>query len=206
MTQTIDPVRIQAARLPEAGAVLARAFADDPMTLYILPDVAHRTRALPALFTYGARLGHLFGEVYTTAGAVKAGAVWLPPGSTAITTEQSAAAGPEEMIDQLGTEALERFGALTACMGELHQRDMPAPHWYLLILGVDPPFQSRGIGGQLMEPVLTRADAAQLPCYLETTQERNLPFYQRHGFAVVVEADLPDGGLPFWTMRRLPRG
>jgi len=54
--------------------------------------------------------------------------------------------------------------------------------------------------------VLARADAEGLLCYVETEKERNLPFYRRHGFEVVVEDDMPNGGPHFWTMRREPRG
>ena len=206
MTQTIEPVRLPAAQIPAAGAVLARAFDDDPMTIYIVPDDDHRARALPAMFTVGTRLGHRFGEVYTTAGNVEGGAVWLPPGGTDIDEERMGAAEPEEMMAQLGEAAMERFGTLMAYLGELQHRDLPDPHWYLMILGVDPPLQGRGIGGQLLQPILSRADADGLPCYLETMKPRNVPFYQKHGFEVLVEADLPGGGLHFWTMRRPPRG
>ena len=45
-----------------------------------------------------------------------------------------------------------------------------------------------------------------LPCYLETEKERNVPFYKRHGFDVVVEVDLPKGGPHIWTMKREPKG
>ena len=69
-------------------------------------------------------------------------------------------------------------------------------------LGVEPDRQGQGIGSALIQPVLGRADAEGLPCYLETTKERNVTFYRRHGFDVVAEGDLPDLGPPFWTMRR----
>jgi hypothetical protein len=51
----------------------------------------------------------------------------------------------------------------------------------------------------------SRADAAGLPCYLETAKERNVAFYRAHGFDVLVEDTLPDA-FRYWTMRRLPRG
>jgi hypothetical protein len=34
---------------------------------------------------------------------------------------------------------------------------------------------------------------------------RNVSFYEKHGFEVVVEDDVIGGGLHFWTMRRDPR-
>jgi len=88
----------------------------------------------------------------------------------------------------------------------LHKRDMPPRHWYLPLIGVDPPRQGKGLGGRLMERALARADADRVPCYLENTKERNLPFYQKSGFEVIVEAKVADDGPTVWTMKREPIG
>jgi len=79
------------------------------------------------------------------------------------------------------------------------------PHWYLASLGTAVELQGKGIGGALMRPVLTHCDAAGLPCYLESSKERNVPFYRRHGFEVVHEVKLPDDGPSIWTMWRDPQ-
>ncbi len=73
------------------------------------------------------------------------------------------------------------------------------------MLGVDPERQGQGIGGQIIAPVLERADRDGLPCYLETMKERNVAFYQKHGFEVVVD-DVFKGELHYWTMKRPPVG
>ena len=79
------------------------------------------------------------------------------------------------------------------------------PFWHLFILGIAPSSQRNGAGGRLIAPVLARADAAGQACYLETTEADNLPFYERHGFAVAADQELP--GLPrFWAMVRPPAG
>jgi GNAT superfamily N-acetyltransferase len=67
------------------------------------------------------------------------------------------------------------------------------PHWYLAILGVRPERTGRGLGGALLEPGLARADAEGMPSYLENSNPRNVPFYERHGFDVVAEHWLPNG-------------
>lgn len=205
MAVTIEPVRLHESQIATVGEVLGRAFFDDPMFVYIVPDDAQRERALPVVFTTATRYGHLFGEVYTTAGTAEAGAVWVPPDSGAMTPERMATAGMPAVAGELGEAAMGRFTAVMSHFGALHQRDMPEPHWYLMILGVDPPRQGQGIGGQLIQPVLARADVVGRACYLETTKARNVPFYQKHGFEVLGEDDIPGGGLHFWTMRRLPR-
>ena len=65
------------------------------------------------------------------------------------------------------------------------------PHWYLASLGTAVDQQGKGMGGALMRPVLEHCDAEGIPCYLESSKERNLPFYRRHGFEVVEEVPLP---------------
>ncbi len=86
----------------------------------------------------------------------------------------------------------------------LHQRAMPGPHWYLMALGVAPASQGQGIGGHLIRPVLARADAAGLPCYLETETERNVAFYRKHGFEALTAEAPPGHELMLWTMARRP--
>jgi GNAT superfamily N-acetyltransferase len=65
-----------------------------------------------------------------------------------------------------------------------------------MILGVGPEWQGQGVGSQLLQSVLARADADGVPCYLETGTEPNLRFYRRHGFEVAIEDDVP-GGIHF---------
>lgn len=83
-----------------------------------------------------------------------------------------------------------------------HERLVQAPHWYLLILGVEPERQGQGIGSALIAPNLARADAEGLPCYLETAKEPNVMFYRRHGFEVRDEENIPGGGPKVWMMVR----
>ena len=86
----------------------------------------------------------------------------------------------------------------------LHQRAMPGPHWYLMALGVAPASQGQGIGSSLIQPVLAQADAAGLPCYLETETKRNVAFYQKHGFEALTAEKPPRHDLMLWTMARQP--
>jgi hypothetical protein len=45
------------------------------------------------------------------------------------------------------------------------------------------------------------ADADRVPAFLETGRERNVGFYERFGFRVVDDADIPSGGPHVWFMR-----
>ena len=105
-----------------------------------------------------------------------------------------------------GLPAFSRFLTMWRTLEDRHRRDVAARHWYLWLLGVDPPRQRQGLGSALVRPVLTRADEEHVPCYLDTTRERNLTFYRRHGFEVAYEGYFPRGGPHLWTLRREPRG
>ncbi len=76
-----------------------------------------------------------------------------------------------------------------ANMKELAERSAanrpPGPHWYLPIIGVDPVRQGQGLGAALMAAVCQRFDAEHLPAYLESSNPRNVPLYERFGFEVV---------------------
>ena len=54
----------------------------------------------------------------------------------------------------------------------------------------------------MLRPVLAQADAAGVPCYLETETERNVAFYRRRGFEVVKTEVFEELDLPMWLMVR----
>jgi ribosomal protein S18 acetylase RimI-like enzyme len=187
-----------------ASEMLARAFHDDPPEVWLFPDEARRRRVLRWDFGVALRYGLRYGETYTTPGHPEAVAVWLPPDRPLTSTIRMIIVGGVAAPFVLGFTAFRRFLSLSGLMEKLHKRDVPKRHWYLMVLGVDPPRQGQGVGGDLIQPVLALADRDELPCYLETSKEINVRFYEKHGFEVVVEGDLPGGAPKFWTMKRDP--
>ena len=79
------------------------------------------------------------------------------------------------------------------------------PHWYLFFVGLDSVVRGRNIGTRLMAPVLEAADAAALPCYLETPFLQTLPFYRKLGYEVTAEPRPFPGAPQLWAMIRKPR-
>jgi GNAT superfamily N-acetyltransferase len=79
------------------------------------------------------------------------------------------------------------------------------PHWYLNVVSTLPSRQSQGLGAAVLRPVLERADADGLPCYLESTNPRNRTLYYRNGFEDRGEIPL-DGGPSMLAMWREPLG
>jgi ribosomal protein S18 acetylase RimI-like enzyme len=204
---TVDTYGLVRANLGDAGriaAMLARAFQDDALMCYAVPDAHQRRRLLPWLIGLNVRFGCRYGEVWATRDYAGA-AVWLPPRQATLTPWRMLRVGMLVAPLRVRWSILRRLATAGAYATALHERYAPEPHWYLSQLGVEPARQRQGIGSRLLRPMLARMDADGLPCYLETEHEANLAFYQRHKFAVVADGAVPEGGPRIWAMVRAER-
>jgi ribosomal protein S18 acetylase RimI-like enzyme len=186
-----------------AGAVLARAFLNDPLYAHLLPDPDARARWMPgfwcAVLTYAER----YGQVHA-AGDLAGISAWLRPGHPTPTlwTIARTGFGLARAALRLPAATRRRMLDVARYVDEARRAAMPGPFWYLWALGVEPGQQGRGLGGALVAPILARADRERLPCYLETESEANVAFYERRGFRVVTDAIVPGQGVRLWTMAR----
>jgi ribosomal protein S18 acetylase RimI-like enzyme len=157
------------------------------------------------MFQRHLRYGQRYGVVSTTT-TLDGVAIWLPPRQPTQTLGRLLRTGALLAPLMFGWGAFRRSMTFMSPITTWHKQYAPGAHWYLFYLGVTPAQQGRGIGSALVQPMLARADADQLPCYLETGNVRNLGFYQRLGFTVVAEDVLPHGGPRLWAMLRASRG
>lgn len=203
------PVRMTRRHVEETGEMLARAFHDDPPSVWLFPDEEKRRRALRDNSIVATRYGLQYGEVYSTPGASDGAAIWLTADDPMPSIRRMLRVGFGHVVSspfRFGFGVFSRFLAMLDQMEKLHKRDVPARHWYLMTLGVDPARQGQGVGSTLIQPGLARADRDRVACYLETAKEINVKFYRKHGFEVVREVELAGGGPPLWTMKRDPIG
>jgi ribosomal protein S18 acetylase RimI-like enzyme len=196
----VEIVRLRPYQLGEASAVLARAFQDDPAWGWVIPDAQRRAALLPWLFRVGFEIADA--DLWTTAGPVLGAARWLPPGRSVLrigVALRAFVATPVRL-----REATSRFFAYGRAVETARARVAGGPHWYLAGIGVDRSEQRKGIGSALLQPGLEAAARAGLPAVLLTNAERNLSFYRRHGFEVVLESDTPPGAPHAWAMVKAP--
>jgi GNAT superfamily N-acetyltransferase len=184
--------------VPGLGGALSRAFVNDPLFVWAIPDDDLRQRLTLEFFTLYAKafLGH--DETYTTAGDVVAAALWAPPGAVPISDEDAEELGGR--IQELAGPDAPRFLGLSKLFDEHHPH---GSYWYLQFMGVAPGWQGQGIGSALMAPVLERCDREGARAYLDATSERNKRLYERHGFEAQDPFAAP-GGPPLWPMWRQP--
>jgi ribosomal protein S18 acetylase RimI-like enzyme len=202
----VVPIDVRPARrgdIPALARVLGRAFQDDPVMSWVQPDTERRKAALPGLF--GALTRHHFlagrgSEVALSDDGVEAAALWDPPGGWLQSPREQLAMLPGVVRAFRGRLAAGR--TLTDLMKANHPEE---PHWYLAIIGSDPSVRGKGFGNALMKSRLDRCDAEYAPVYLESSNPVNIPYYERFGFEVTGEIELPDGGPSLWPMWRAPR-
>jgi len=186
---------------PRLAQTLASAFQDDPVIAWIFPDQQRRRAVLPAFMEFRLRnLAFPHDQVWTTTDEAAA-AVWLPPpGHWQLPLPQQLRLLPA-LVRFLGLRTTSVLAGLER-MEARHPQDRA--HRYLFILGTEPTAQGRGLGSALLAHMLARVDADQMPAYLESSSERNLALYGRHGFEVTSEVVIP-GGPTIWPMWREPQ-
>ena len=187
-----------AARLAQT---LASAFQDDPVITWIFPDQRRRRAVLAAFMELRLRnLAFPHNQVWTTTDEAAA-AVWLPPpGRWQLPVPQRLRL-LAALVRFLGLRTASILAGLER-MEARHPQDRD--HWYLFILGTEQAAQGRGLGSALLAHRLARVDADGLAAYLESSSERNLALYRRHGFEVTSEVLIP-GGPTIWPMWREPQ-
>jgi ribosomal protein S18 acetylase RimI-like enzyme len=194
----MEVVRLRAEQIPEAAAVLARAFQDDPAWSWVVPDPTRRAKTLPPLFRVGFEL--IQAEIWTTPAPLLGCARWMPPGRPGVNVGAAVRAAFATPLRLRGGTS--RFLAYGRAVDNLRRAAVPVPHWYLAGIGVEPSARRRGIGSALMAPGIEAAERDGVPCALLTNAEENLAFYEAHGFVTMLEGETPRGGPHAWMMVR----
>ncbi|CAN7142493.1 GNAT family N-acetyltransferase [Bosea sp. LjRoot90] len=158
------------------SAVIVLAFATDPMTRWSLGEAQTYLAVMPDLIRAFGAAAYDSDSAYVSDDFGGA-ALWLPP-------------GVEPDIETLGhlirknadPAIMPDVDAIFEAMERYHPK---VPHWYLPLIGADPARQGQGIGSALMRHALARCDREGVAAYLESSNPRNIPLYQRHGFEVL---------------------
>jgi ribosomal protein S18 acetylase RimI-like enzyme len=183
------------AEMPQTVSAILAAFLTDPIARYAWPSPHDYFSGMAALARGMGGSSFAHASAYVTPDLCGA-ALWLPPGvhadGGALEGVLRDTARPEHLHDLLAT--FEK-------MDESRPEEL---HWYLPLLGVEPNAQGRGIGGALMRHAVARCDREGALAYLESSNERNRPLYERHGFEVMGEIKVGAGPL-VTPMLRHPR-
>ena len=194
--------RFRSLRRSQTGAaadLLAAAFHEDPFFEWLFPDPETRPVLGRAWMRVSAQasldLGHAYGLL--DGESLVGASLWAPPdadlfgsGRFASLWHLAVGANPTRL-----DEMRDGFRLLSGA----HPKD--EAHYYLNTLGVDPGRRGKGDGRRVVEPILELADRDGVPTYLESSNPRNLSFYDRLGFSVLDEVRIAENGpvmRPMW--------
>ena len=198
---TVRPLRLD--DVPAVSRMLARAFAQDPTTVWFFPGVRRRQRRLERFYAIEVLTLLDAGEGWVTEDR-EAAALWLPVGRPPERPPGRAHLGRQLRWNLAAAWLLgRRLPRAAATMIRVQQRHPREPHWYLACLGTAPERQGRGLGSAVLAPVLERCDRTGTPAVLDTATAEDVRFYQRRGFEVTAEVARP-GAPHLWVMRRAP--
>lgn len=174
---------------------LMLAFVADPAVRWVWPDPQRYLSHFPSFAKAFGGNAFSHGSAYYVDGYAGA-ALWLPP-NVHPDVEALASLLQSTGSDQAQKDALGVFEQ----MGSYHPSE---PHWYLPLLGVDPLQHGKGLGSALMKHALERCDRDGKLAYLESSNPKNIPFYERYGFELL--GTIQVGSSPrIFPMLRKPR-
>ena len=196
------PRKAARAELPQLADLLTDAFMDDPVLQWTLREGRAYPGALRRYFEFALLEQCVPSDLMFVSGDdMRATAIWLPPSDLGVL-----ATPPREMLRLipkflpiLGISRLHRAMSLAMAMDAHHPHE---PHWYLYFLGVPPSSQGQGLGSAMMDTTMPMVDAQRLPAYLDNSNARNIPLYERYGFRVISEYRARDDAPPIWGMWR----
>lgn len=194
----------RAGELDEMSAVLTDAFVDEAGLNYWLRQDHRKDQARRALFDEIVRKALNSKRdiwVAESSGKLTGAAIWLAPGLKAFDFPwwRELLYTPL-FLSIAGAAGMQRAQDLGRRLATHHPS---VPHAHLQFLGVSSTAQGQGVGSALLKEALAPLDRSGTVAYLEASTERNVALYQRHGFEVTSDFELP--GLHFWCMTRTPR-
>ena len=173
-------LKVSQAKIQLAAEILARGFFDDPMFSFIFPETENRLDALAAFF-----------QVFL-ADTVPRGEVLIAPNEEgAIAWYPSNVRVFEDSFDEVSAELAQvaiTFGGLSAAerfeqiVSQGEKFEPKQAHCQIMLIALVPEARGKGIGRDLLIPVLNYADEQQVSCYLVSSNPRNISFYERQGF------------------------
>jgi GNAT superfamily N-acetyltransferase len=199
----MPPIReVQAREVQDRAPVievLCDGFYDNPLLAWIFPDPDTRLEALREWFELW--LG-VYGDealLFLTEDA-GAAALWAVPNASGLDGDSMPAF--VAMIERWNGD---RTGLVLQGLGAIGEHP-DQPFWYLNSIAARRGQRASGLGAQLLVPMLERADREGLPVYLESSNPRNLTFYDRHGFEHWgPRLEMPEGDAPVQRMWRPAR-
>ena len=159
--------------------ILSKSFDDNKSVNYVVKQDAKRKERIGGLMEYSFNVCHAFGEVWISDDEQACALILLPDRKQ--TTLNALLWDAKLALSVIG---LSRVGSVLGRETRIKSFHPKEPFCYLWFIGVNTELQGKGKGSLLLNEIIKESERKGRPIYLETSVERNLPWYQNHGFEI----------------------
>ena len=187
------------------SSALYEALTQDPFYITLEQrasiDPATAKKAMLKYMDYSMKEARAHGHLCLTKELTHGACLWSKPVDKALDL-QIAKNKKHFLLDHLGRESLDTYCQIVDFMSEKSRQVVSDKFWYLSILGISPNHQGKGLGLDLVLPVLGLTDKIGVATYLETFTPKNFGFYKRLGFYEAKTVHEPVTGADYTIMIR----
>ena len=209
-------VRLPPEHAHYAAEILSLAFQADPLITYLIPDeekrISHAYQFYRVLVTNGLRVGEVYGilahensndskDVNEITNPYAAISVWYHGGNSLAVLDMIRSGVLRYFKYRFFYRMIPLMGTLQRTE-KIHHELVPFDHYYLSLLGAHPNYKGKKYTATLLRTLFAEFDRNNLPSYLETNKESNVPVYQHFGYKIIGETDVRKAGIHIWSMLR----
>jgi ribosomal protein S18 acetylase RimI-like enzyme len=176
--------------------ILSQSFENNRSVNYVVKQDANRQQRIRGLMSYSFDVCNAFGEVWMSDDEQACALILFPDKKK--TTASGILWDAKLALSVIG---LSRIGQVLGRESKIKAFHPKTPFAYLWFIGVSPDSQNKRKGSDLLHWLIERYNSQNRPIYLETSVERNLPWYKKHGFEIFETLQLT---YPLSLMRRNP--
>lgn len=178
----------------EVVDILVKSFADNKSVNYIIKQDNKRLQRIKGLMEYSFEQCRLFGKIYFSDDGSTCALIIYPDKKK--TTFKSVYLDIKLILQSTGFSNISKAIKREA---EIKKHHPQGPLCYLWFIGVEPTHQNKGFGTRLMEKIISDASVEKRTVCLETSTDRNIPWYKKLGFEIYKELDF---GYKLYCMKK----
>jgi ribosomal protein S18 acetylase RimI-like enzyme len=164
--------------------ILTQSFEENKSVNYVIKQDNKRTERLKNLMEYSFEICYLFGDVLFSDDK-KACALIVYPDKKKVSLK-SVWLDVKLALSTIGISNLGKAMKREAIIKKGHPETLFS---YLWFIGVKSDEQNKGAGSHLLSEIIDKGKAEGRIICLETSTERNLPWYKKFGFKIYKELD-----------------
>lgn len=165
--------------------ILAKSFSDNKSVNYVVKQDQKKEDRIRALMEYSFDVCYAFGEVWMSNDDQACALILFPEKKK--TSLRTILWDVKLALSVIGIDRVNTVLKRESMIKNNHPKDSFA---YLWFIGVNPIEQNKGIGTAFIQEVIAECERKRRPIYLETSTQKNIPFYKKFGFEIFQSLNL----------------